>query len=161
MLKTAFGKLCSKTTYYNKLESEVITIRRDNIMSNEYKEFRSDKAIDHKTFQSAPKAPQRGLTIMELTGEQWNALKVFSRSTSYGDNCQFWNDEGSLKAAPKRITLNGAPLRANTGIESQVIGRIPSGIMKGKLCILSGKVLKDAGVVMQVGRAANVVRSDL
>lgn len=132
-------------------------------MTNEYKEFRTDKTTPIESFKSAPIAPvNHGLNIMDLSEEQWNNLKVLSKSTSYGDSCQFWNDEKSLEGAAKRVTLNGAPLRASTDIKGQTIGRIPSGVMQGKLCILSGKVLKDAGVIAPQGNGVvSVSRSDL
>lgn len=116
-----------------------------------YKEFSVD------TVKSAS-----SMNIMTLSEAQWSVLKVLSKSTSYGDNCQFWDDEKSLRNADKKITLNGASLRASTDINTQVIGRIPSGIMEGKLCILSGSVLKKAGVVAPTtGGAVSVSRTDL
>lgn len=102
------------------------------------------------------------MNVMNLSEDQWTALKGFSKSTSYGDNCQFFNDEAGLRGADKRITLNGAALRATTDIDTQVIGKIPSGAMKDKLVILSGSVLKKAGVVAPaVGGAVSVARTDL
>lgn len=167
MLGSGIQRSLSWMTYYNKLESEVVTIRRDNYMNN-YKQFRSDSIRPKETtpvesFESAPIAPViHGLNVMNLSEDQWNSLKVLSKSTSYGDSCQFWNDEKALEGAQKRITLNGAPLRAGTNIQGQTIGRIPSGIMAGKLCILSGKILKDAGVIApQSGGVVSVSRNDL
>lgn len=102
------------------------------------------------------------MNVMNLSEDQWTALKGHSKPTSYGDNCQFFTDEDGLRGADKRITLNGAPLRASTDIDTQVIGKIPSGAMKDKLVILSGSVLKKAGVIAPAtGGAVSVARTDL
>jgi len=117
---------------------------------------------NYKTLNVSTVKNASTMNIMILSEDQWTALKGFSKSTSYGDNHQFFNDEATLRGTDKRITLNGASLRATTDINSQVIGRIPSGVMKDKLVILSGSVLKKAGVVAPaVGGAVSVSRTDL
>lgn len=117
---------------------------------------------NYKQFSAESVKNASTMNIMILSEDQWTALKGHSKSTSYGDTCQFFNDEAGLRGADKRITLNGAPLRASTDIDTQVIGKIPSGAMKDKLVILSGSVLKKAGVIAPaVGGAVSVARTDL
>ena len=101
-----------------------------------------------------------GMNIMTLSEDQWSALKQFHKQpASYGRATQFYTNEAALKDSNKRITLNGAPLRVNTDINTQVIGKVPSGAEKGNLVILSASVLAKAGVTGAMGTPS--IRSDL